>query len=172
MTSPSIIIAPHNPDQATLLQPEVGDGRVPCDRSLWKTILSWTYDDWHQMVMTSKPFQPWPGCQCHRCIDRDFLLHIGKYVYLSAFHGYGLIVDIHECQGDMVMFKVVGEKVMAEGHTAYLLAPRRFASLDPVDQLRYSLYRLWYPVRCLFWGEVPGLLFHYTPREEAATLFP
>ena len=172
MTSAPIIIMPSNPDLAGLLQPEIGDGSIPCDRSLWKTIISWTYHDWQQMVMTSKPFEAWPECRCHRCIDRDFLLYIGKCVQLTGFHGYGLIVDVYEFQADMVMFKVVGKKVMTENETAYLLAPRRFVSLDPVDQFRYFLYRTWYPVRCLLWGEIPAHTFHFKPRDEAATLFP
>lgn len=174
MRNPLPIIGPDNPDVARLLRPLTGQRNIiSCSRSLWKTMMSWTYQEWRLMFLTSQPFSsPWPGCQCHRCIDSEYLFYIGKRVTLTGHHGHGIIVDIHEFQADAVIFKVVGEKVMTRGNTCYLAVPRNFASLDPVDELRYLLYRTWYPIRVLFWGEIPPPPYTYVPRELAATLFP
>lgn len=164
---------PLTPILALLVQPLTGQGDIPCNRSLWQTIRSWTRAELRNMLWTSAPFpEPWPGCRCHRCIDSDFLYHIDKLIRLPQSYGYGYITGIHHFQDDLVCFKVSGEEVKTLEQSCYLVAPRNFSSLDPIDEIFYRIQRLVWPLHNLVYGKPQTLEFTFLARHLAGWLFP
>ena len=164
---------PFTPLLALLIQPRYGDGEIPCRRSLWHTIMSWTRAEWQNMMWTSAPFpDPWPGCRCHRCIDSDYLYHVDKLVRLPQSYGFGFINGIHHFQDDLICFKVSGEDVKTREQACYLVAPRNFSSLDPIDEICYQIQRLFWPLRVLLYGKPQALEFTSVARHLGGWLFP
>ena len=164
---------PYTPLLAYLIQPLYGEGDIPCRRSLWQTIKSWTRAEWQTMLWTSDPFpEPWPRCTCHRCIDPEFLYHVDKLIYLPQSYGHGYISGIHHFQDDLVCFKVTGEEVQTREQSCYLVAPRAFTTLDPIDEIRYQIQRLFWPLRVLIWGKPRTLEFTSLARNHSSWVFP